>query len=66
MGVLNRLGVLDEVLACGSPRLTREYNADALNGTSTIGPPQDPGEVGFCLSVRRETLDAILVDRAAT
>ncbi len=64
VSVLSRLGVLDDVLARGSPRLTREYNADALTSTSTIGPPQDPGELGFCLSVRRETLDAILVDRA--
>ena len=62
--VLSRLGVLDEVLACGSPPLVREYNADALGGSHTIDPPQDPGDVGFCLSVRRETLDEILVRRA--
>ncbi len=63
-GVLGRLGVLDEVLACGSPPLVREYNADALTGSHTIDPPQDPGDVGLCLSVRRETLDEILVRRA--
>lgn len=64
VGVLARLGVLDEVLACGSPRLIREYNADALTGSHSIDPPQDPGDVGFCLSVRRATLDEILVRRA--
>jgi flavin-dependent dehydrogenase len=64
VNVLRRLGVLDEVLACGPPRLTREYNADALTRTHTIDPPQDPGDVGFCLSVRRQTLDEILVRRA--
>ena len=64
VSVLRSLGVLDEVLACGSPPLIREYNADALTGTYTIDPPQDPGDVGFCLSVRRETLDEILVRRA--
>ena len=61
VGVLRRLGVLDEVLACGPPLLTREYNADALTRTHTVDPPQDPGDVGFCLSVRRQTLDEILV-----
>lgn len=64
VAVLRTLGVLEEVLACGPPPLTREYNADALEGTHTVDPPQDPGDVGFCLSVRRETLDAILVRRA--
>jgi flavin-dependent dehydrogenase len=28
------------------------------------GPPQDPGTIGYCLSVRREPLDFILVERA--
>ena len=64
VGVLRDLGVLAEVLACGSPRLVCEYNADAVTGTTAVDPPQDPGDIGFCLSVRRETLDAILVERA--
>jgi len=63
-GALERIGVLEQALATGAPRLTREYNADALSGDLAIDPPQDPGEVGFNLSVRRETLDAILVERA--
>lgn len=61
---LQRLGLLDEILATGPPRLVREYNADALTGESTTDPPQDPGELGYNLSVRRETLDAMLVERA--
>ena len=64
MGVLRRLTVLDEVLALGPPPLTREYNADVLTGICSIDPAEDPGEVGYSLSVRRETLDAILVRRA--
>jgi 2-polyprenyl-6-methoxyphenol hydroxylase-like FAD-dependent oxidoreductase len=64
VGVLRRLGVLEEVLSFGSPRLVREYNADAIDGSSTIDPPQTPGEVGFNLSVRRELLDGVLVERA--
>ena len=35
-----------------------------MTGTTALDPPQDPGDIGFCLSVRRETLDAILVGRA--
>jgi 2-polyprenyl-6-methoxyphenol hydroxylase-like FAD-dependent oxidoreductase len=64
VGVLRRLGVLEEVLALGCPPLVREYNADAIDGSYTVDPPQTPGEVGFNLSVRREPLDAILVERA--
>lgn len=62
--VLSRIGVLEDVLETGAPPLIREYNADALDGTHTIEPPQEPGDVGFGLSVRRITLDGMLVDRA--
>jgi len=64
VGVLQRLGVLEEVLFFGSPPLVREYNADATDGSYTVDPPQTPGDVGFNLSVRRETLDGVLVERA--
>ncbi len=64
VGVLQRLGVLEEVLALGPPRLVREYEADATDGSSSVEPPQTPGEIGFNLSVRREPLDALLVERA--
>jgi flavin-dependent dehydrogenase len=64
VAALDRIGVLKDVLATGAPPLVREYNADALDGSWSIDPPQDPGSIGYCLSVRRETLDAILVERA--
>jgi flavin-dependent dehydrogenase len=63
VGVLERLGVLDEVLALGCPPLVREINY--ADGVAVEGPPQDPGEIGYCLSVRRAPLDHILLQRAA-
>ncbi len=59
------VGVLDEVLATGAPRFLNElfYVEDATE--PTVEPPQEPGEAGFGLSVRRETLDAILARRVA-
>jgi flavin-dependent dehydrogenase len=63
-GVLRTLGVLEEVLATGAPPLIRDYNADALTGDARADPAEDAGELGFNLSVRRETLDGMLVDRA--
>jgi len=64
VAVLCRLGVLEEALALGAPELACQY--DYLGGQESfrLGPPQDPGEAGFCLSVRREPLDDILVRRA--
>lgn len=65
IAVLDRLGVLDEVLALGSPRLVRELQYGfASDGEMREAPPQEPGVAGFCLAVRRETLDAILLNRA--
>lgn len=43
---LSTIGLLSDVLETGAPQLVREYNADALTGTLTIDPPQDPGAVG--------------------
>jgi flavin-dependent dehydrogenase len=66
VAVLDRLGMLDDVLALGSPPLVRMY--DYVDGGSepTIEPPGEPGAAGFCLSVRREPLDHLLVQRAMT
>ncbi len=62
---LDEVGVLDEVLATGAPPLTCEYFS--VDGSPfEQGPPQEPGSAGYCLSVRRSTLDAILARRAAT
>ncbi len=62
--VLKHLGVLDDVLSLGCPPLTCQYNY--LNGATepVVNPAQQPGEVAYCLSVRRTTLDHLLVHRA--
>ena len=62
--VLARLGLLDVVLAHGSPQLTRQYDFAGTDPQPSIGPPQDPGELGYDLSVRRVVLDAMLVEHA--
>lgn len=62
--VLASAGVLDDVLALGPPPLTCEYTYLGGAAEYTMGPPQDPGAAGYCLSVRREVLDATLLDRA--
>jgi flavin-dependent dehydrogenase len=62
---LDEVGVLDEVLATGAPPLSCQYFS--VDGSPFVhGPPQEPGRVGYCLSVRRSTLDVILARRAAT
>lgn len=65
VAALRQIGVLDDVLALGAPKLCCQY--DYVDGDSTpeVHPPQSPGDVGFCLSVRRKPLDEILVRRAA-
>ena len=62
--VLDSLGVLEDVLALGSPKLICDYNYEGDDPTPDVTPPQDPGDVGFALSVRRETLDHLLIRRA--
>lgn len=62
--VLTELGVLDEVLTLGSPPLICDYNYEGDDPTPDVTPPQDPGDVGFALSVRREPLDHLLIRRA--
>jgi flavin-dependent dehydrogenase len=62
--VLARLGLIDHVLALGSPPLTCEYVYVGMDPEPAVGPPQDPGELGFDLSVRRHALDGLLVARA--
>jgi len=64
VAVLRQLGVLDAVLALGCPPLTCQYNYLDGAAKSAINPPQEPGEVGYCLSVRRDALDALLIRRA--
>ncbi len=56
---LKRLGVLEDVLALGSPRLVSTYWYGEGATEAAVGPAQEPGEIGYCLSVRREPLDHI-------
>jgi flavin-dependent dehydrogenase len=58
--VLDLAGLLDDVHALGAPRLTCEYSYDGGSDQGVVGPPQDGGAAGYCLSVRRERLDATL------
>ena len=64
VSVLQRLDVLDAVLELGCPPLTREFTYKDGGVEPVEGPPQDPGTHGYCLSVRREPLDRILLERA--
>jgi flavin-dependent dehydrogenase len=58
-------GALGQVLALGAPRLTCEYAYADGETTAVPGEPQDPGTAGYCLSVRRDRLDAALLAHAA-
>jgi menaquinone-9 beta-reductase len=62
--VLDLAGLLGEVEALGAPRLTCEYSYEGGSESAVVGPPQDPGVAGYCMSVRREVLDATLLDGA--
>lgn len=64
VGMLRQLAVLDEVLGLGAPRLVHQYLYASGSAVPEIGPPQDPGDVGYALSVRRLGLDRILLARA--
>jgi len=59
LGVADRLGWLPAVEAVGAPKLTVEYSH--ANGEVSVAPPQDPGNVGYCMAARRLTLDAALL-----
>ncbi len=65
VSALERLGVLDDALGLGAPKLVCQYDYSEGTETAQVSPPQDPGAIGFCLSVRREPLDDLLVRRAA-
>ena len=65
VSALVRLGVLDEVLALGPPKLVCQYDYGGGSLEPQVSGAQNPGAPGFCLSVRREPLDDVLVRRAA-
>lgn len=64
VGVLKRLELLDQVLALGTPPLTCQYRYQAGGDQPTREPPQAPGAIGYCLSIRRDPLDHLLIQRA--
>ncbi len=65
VAVLDKLSILDEVLALGPPPLRREWSFGFGTPGPDGSPPQEPGEAGFSLSVRRSPLDDLLIRRAA-
>jgi menaquinone-9 beta-reductase len=65
VSALVRLGVLDEVLALGPPKLVCQYDYAEGSLEPQVSGAQSPGAPGFCLSVRREPLDDVLIRRAA-
>lgn len=65
VSILNQLGVLDQVLELGCPTLDRQYVYQQGASHFEEQPPQNPGDMGYCLSVRREPLDYILIQRAS-
>ncbi len=64
LDVVDRAGLLSEVERLGAPRLTCEYNYAGGGTSCAVGAPQDPGNVGYCMSIRREPLDAVLLNGA--
>ena len=62
---LDQLGLLEEVLSTGPPRLVREYFYVGGSEAAEENPPQEPGDAGFCLSVRRHTLDDMIARHVA-
>lgn len=64
VSVLEQLDVLGEVLELEPPRLNCQYLYTDGSGVPNVEPPQQPGDIGYCLSVRRDQLDHILVRRA--
>jgi len=61
---LDRLGVL-ETLVAQAPPLTCEYFFAGGAADAETNPAQEPGDAGFGLSVRRETLDHLVASRVA-
>jgi menaquinone-9 beta-reductase len=64
VSVLERLNILDRVLALAPPPLTCQYVFHGRDPVPSVEGPQDPGSIGHCLSVRRLPLDALLLERA--
>lgn len=64
VAVLARLKLLDSVLALGCPPLAYRYLYNEETERCAVIPRRSHGDIGFALSVRREPLDFLLVQRA--
>ena len=64
IAVLARLKLLDSVLALGCPPLTYRYLYNEETARHIAKPIPSLGDLDFDLSVRREPLDCLLVQRA--
>ena len=65
LAFLNRLGVLSAVRATGAPIVNHvDFRQEGFRARVPL--PQQPGDVGGFMSVRRLLLDPILVDAAAS
>lgn len=64
LNMLRRLDILEEVMDLGPPPLTRQYVYTGGTAQPNVEPPQRPGDIGYCLSVRRNSLDHLLIQRA--
>ena len=62
---LGCVGILADVLASGAPPLRRELFYLGGSARFAVNPPQEPGDLGHSLSVRRETLDEMLAAHVA-
>ena len=62
--VLESAGLLDDVVALGAPRLTCEYHYAEGAAEAVRGEAQEAGSAGYCMSVRRVSLDAALLEGA--
>jgi 2-polyprenyl-6-methoxyphenol hydroxylase-like FAD-dependent oxidoreductase len=64
VAVLARLKLLDGILALGCPPLAYKYLYNEETERRAAIPVPSLGDIGFELSVRREPLDSLLVQRA--
>jgi menaquinone-9 beta-reductase len=62
--VIDLAGAMPDVEALGAPHLVCEYSYEDGAAHAVVGPPQDPGDLGWSWSVRRLPLDEALLESA--
>lgn len=65
VAVLRQLGIYDQVMATEAPRLTKVYTYRDGRPEPQVSDSSTGGEAGHNLSIRRVTLDHLLVQRAS-